>query len=67
MFDEYEYMMSAQEVCEVLRIGHNTLYALLNEGKLCAFRCGRIWKIPKAAVEKFVLESAGMKRGNNNG
>ena len=42
MFDEYEDMMSAEEVSEALRIGHNTVYSLLKRGALKAFRCGKI-------------------------
>ena len=50
MFDEYEDMMSAEEVSEALRIGHNTVYSLLKSGELKAFRCGKNWKIPRTAV-----------------
>ena len=33
MLDEYEDILTADEACEALRIGHNALYALLNSGK----------------------------------
>ena len=64
MFDEYEDMMSAEEVSEALRIGHNTVYSLLKSGELKAFRCGKNWKIPRAALERFVLEHSGLDRRN---
>ena len=66
MFDEYEDMMSAEEVSEALRIGHNTVYSLLKSGELKAFRCGKNWKIPRTAVEQFVLEHSGLDRRSCN-
>ena len=66
MFDEYEDMMSAEEVSEALRIGHNTVYSLLNSGELKAFRFGKNWKIPRTAVERFVLEHSGLDRRSCN-
>ena len=33
LLDEYEDILTADEACEALRIGHNALYALLNSGK----------------------------------
>ena len=60
MLDEFDVLLTVDEVCEILRIGRNTIYALLNEGKLKGFRCGRIWKIPKVAVERYIMESAGI-------
>ena len=60
MLNEFDDLLTVDEVCEILRIGHNTIYTLLKEGKLKGFRCGRIWKIPKLAVEKYIMESAGI-------
>ena len=57
---EYDDMMTTEEAKEALKIGTNTLYKLLRSGKLKAFRLGRIWKIPKAAVEEYIRESAGL-------
>ena len=58
MLTDYDDLLTTEETCEVLKIGYNSLYRLLNTGKLKGYRCGRIWRIPKIAVEKFILESA---------
>ena len=58
MFREYEELLTAQEVAEMLRVGHNAIYALLKSGKLKGFRVGRVWKILKEAVEEYVRDSA---------
>lgn len=60
MFGEYDDLMTTEEAKEALKIGNNTLYRLLRSGKLKAFRLGRIWKIPKAAVEEYIRDSAGL-------
>lgn len=43
---------------ELLYIGKNTAYQLLNSGEIRAFRIGRVWKIPKEAVGEYVLRKA---------
>ena len=50
MFNQYEDIMSVSDVAEVLFIGRNRTYELLNKGLIKGFRIGRIWKIPKEAV-----------------
>lgn len=62
MFNEFDDVLTVEEACTALKIGYNTIYMLLNSGKLKEFRCGRIWKIPRAALEEYVRESAGLKR-----
>lgn len=54
MLSEYGDLVTIDELCEILMIGRNTAYRLLNDKKLAGFRIGRCWKIPKAAVEKLL-------------
>ena len=61
MFEEYADVLTAEETCEALRIGYNALYELLNSGKLKGFRNGRVWRIPKQAVQEYILRSIGAK------
>ena len=57
MLNEYRDILTPEELMEILNIGQNSLYKLLNSGKLKAFRLGRSWKIPKCAVEEFIYQS----------
>lgn len=41
MLSDYADVLTVQEACEALRIGTNALYALLNTGRLKAYRNGR--------------------------
>lgn len=50
MLDEYEPLLTITDLREILNIGRNSAYDLLNQGAIPAFRIGRHWKIPKEAV-----------------
>ena len=56
MMDEYPDVLTTEEACEVLRIGSNAIYDLLREGKLKGFRNGRVWRIPKAAIQAYITD-----------
>ena len=62
MLESYGDILTVEEACEVLRIGYNAAYDLLNSGKLKAYRNGRIWRIPRIAVEAYILESCKLNR-----
>lgn len=47
-------LMTLEELCETLMIGKNAAYRLLKEGKIKAFRIGRIWKIPRSSLAEYL-------------
>lgn len=47
MFEEYGDMLSIDDVMEMLGIGRNSVYELLNIGELKGFRIKGKWKITK--------------------
>ena len=62
MLEEYADILTAEEACEALRIGYNAMYELLNSGKLKGYRNGRVWRIPKVAVQEYILTQANLKK-----
>lgn len=54
MLEQYDDLLTLDELCEVLQIGRNTAYQLLNSGFVPAFRIGRRWKIPKTCVQELL-------------
>lgn len=50
MLDQYEAIITIEELQEILNIGRNTAYTLLKNGAIPALRVGKKWKIPKDAV-----------------
>ena len=61
MLEEYADILTAEEACEALRIGYNAMYELLNSGKLKGYRNGRVWRIPKVAVQEYILTQVDLK------
>lgn len=47
-------VLSPVEAMEALGVGKNTIYRLLNSGKLPAVRIGRMWKIPISALHEML-------------
>lgn len=54
LLDQYGDVINVEDLCDILFLGRNSAYRLLNSGCLGAFRVGRCWKIPKAAVIDFL-------------
>ena len=64
MFNNDYDVLTAYEAMDYLGIGENTLYKLLNSGELKAFRIGRVWKIPRKEIEKYIDKS--IERNGNH-
>ena len=55
-------VLTVREVCRVLRIGRNQAYALVNSGRLGPCRVGASIRVPKAAVERYLIGQAAYSR-----
>ena len=60
MFEEYPDILTVEETAEALRVGYNALYELLNEGKVKAYKNGRVWRIPKETIKAYILDSSNL-------
>lgn len=58
MLESCDDLLTADETAEVLKIGKNNLYKLLESGQLKAYRNGRVWRIPRLSVERYILIQA---------
>lgn len=54
MLNKYNDILTVEELCEVLRIGKNTAYKLLKSGEIKSVKIGKIYKIPKKSVRKYL-------------
>lgn len=63
--DNYNDMISLDDLCEMLTIGKNTAYSLLKSGQIKAFKIGRIWKIPRESVSEYVLFQSTKSKSNH--
>ena len=56
-YDHIPVVLTATEVMDILGVGKNTLYRLLNSGSLCGIKIGRSWRITGSALEFFLLKN----------
>lgn len=53
--DQMPIVLTPAEVMDILDVGKNTMYRLLNTGELRAVRIGRSWRITGDALEEYLL------------
>ena len=58
MLEGIDDLLTTEQVAEILKIGKNALYKLLANGDLKAYRNGRVWRIPRQAIEEYVCSQA---------
>ncbi len=58
MLEGIDDLLTSEQVAEILKIGKNALYELLASGSLKAYRNGRVWRIPRQAVEEYIRTQA---------
>jgi len=58
MFDDYNDLVTVEDLCEMLSIGKNAAYTLLASGDLKCFRLKRVWKIPKQSIINYIFEQS---------
>ena len=61
MFDYYDTLITPEEVADMLGCGMNTTYKLLEAGKIKAMSIGRSWRIPKRAVQEYIIQESHLK------
>ena len=54
---QYNDIMTVEDLMEYLYIGRTAAYKLLKKEKIKALKIGRIYRIPKVAVEKYVANT----------
>lgn len=57
MFYTENEIITLEEMCEILHIGKNTAYHLLNTQEIQAFKIGRLWKIPRESIDNYIRKS----------
>lgn len=60
MQENYVELITIDELCELLMIGRTTAYSLLRSKEISAFKIGKVWKISKASVERYVKERSNL-------
>lgn len=54
MLNQYQDIMTVLDAAEALHIGKNRVYELLDSKQLKGFRIGKVWKIPREALQEYI-------------
>jgi excisionase family DNA binding protein len=49
-------ILTVKEVGEILRINPSTVYKLVKEGRIPAFKIGTDWRVRKAGIVRWMIE-----------
>ena len=52
--EQLPMVLTSAEAMEILGVGKNTMYRLLNSGELPAIRIGRSWRIANTEIARFI-------------
>lgn len=55
MFEQYDDILTVEEISEILKIGMTQAYRLVRSGNLKGYKEGKDWKIPKQALNEYVI------------
>ena len=55
LFEKFPDVLNVEELCAALCIGKNTAYQLIKNGNLKSIRIGKVHKIPKVWLVKYIL------------
>ncbi len=59
MLEQYNEILTIEELCKILKIGRNRAYELLEKGEIKGFRLGKPWKIPRTSLENYLKNQTG--------
>lgn len=48
-------VLTPAEAMDILGVGKNTMYRLLNSGQMKGVRVGRCWRITEASLDEFLV------------
>lgn len=63
MFNDYPDLLTSEQVCDLLKIGKNKLYEILQAKALPCIRIGRRYLIPKLLLIEYIIKSASVTGG----
>lgn len=60
MYNDSPELITIDDMCDILSIGRNSAYDLLNTGKIKAFKIGSHWKLTREAVDEFIRRESNL-------
>lgn len=66
MFNNFDDILSIEDVSSALKIGTTQTYKLVRSGQLKAYKEGKDWKIPKTALQEYVTRKVFVNQGEKD-
>ena len=60
MFEQYDDILTIEEIAEILKIGRTQAYRIVRSGNLKGYKEGKDWKIPKQALKQYVISQSNL-------
>ena len=54
MFTKYPDVVTVEQLCKMLNVGKNTAYNLINQNMIRSVKIGKVYKIPKVNVIRYL-------------
>lgn len=64
MFEQYDDVVTVRELCEMLHIGRNMAYELVNNQTIACVRLGRKILVPKRSVIEYLNTSCPVQQNS---
>ncbi len=61
ILQDYGPLITVSEAKDILHVGKETIYRLLESDQIVGFKIGRGWKISTESLEKFICSSSGLE------
>ena len=58
MFEQYDDILTIEEIAEILKIGRTQAYRIVRSDNLKGYKEGKDWKIPKQALINYVASKS---------
>ena len=61
MFEEYDDILTVEQAAEALKVSAQAIYQLCRSGRIKNFKNGKVWRIPKSALNEYVIQQSQLK------
>ena len=58
MFEQYDDILTVEDIAEILKIGMTQAYKIVRSGNLKGYKEGKDWKTPKQALKEYVISQS---------
>ncbi len=58
MLENYDDILTVEDVSEILKVGLTQAYKILRSGTLKAYKEGRDWRIPKESLVSYIRQKS---------